>query len=410
MKGKTDMRISRLLMPAVTLAGALALAGCGGGSDTPAGGGGEGNEGDLTAEELGAICGDLGFDLEAQKCNEPNVDSASIEKALRDAQKYSALIGNPTAPTTIADLSSGDRPAIPEAASDKKVADYKGKKTKISAQFEADQKYIVINTAAEFGMSSSGDFHTDSAAKDHEPSGAGTEVRLAGAFSGASGHFVCNTASDAMCQSGINPAGAVMLTGVWHFYPADENAMVDGPKLAEWGWWINEQPTPDVARVFYGRVNGVTTALPVSATLTSVGGTAKYQGAAHGLYAITKTGESDSGSFDATVNLDAAFGTSPTIEGTVSGFEATGKDLAGWEITLHKSTLTASGILDTSGSLDNDGEAVWKSGTTTVAEGNWEVQAYGAASSHPSHVLGAFGAGEAEGDAKIIGAFGTDKQ
>ena len=46
------MRISRLYMPAVTLAGALALAGCGGGSDTPANpGGGGGNSWTIPAGE-----------------------------------------------------------------------------------------------------------------------------------------------------------------------------------------------------------------------------------------------------------------------------------------------------------------------------------------------------------------------
>jgi len=388
-------------MPAVTLAGALALAGCGGGDTTTI-------AKELTDDELNNLCGDLGFDSETRKCNKPDSqeDPEALEKALKDAQKYSGLIGNPSSgisTPTSGNISSGNPPA---GAAEKKVGMYRGEETKISAEFESDGKHILIDDARKLGMSSSDGFHTDSAAKPHEISG-GTEIRLQGEFNGVSGNFVCT----GTCTSGLDANDKVALSTNWRFYPADEDAMVDGPELAKWGWWIDEKATPDVAKVFYGRVSGQP--MPrVSANLDDVGSSAKYEGSAHGLYAIVRTGENDSGSFDATASLTAKFGAAPTISGKVSDFEATGKDLSGWEVTLHESALDAGGTLDKNrtNAPDNNLDAVWKSGTTTVAEGGWEVQAYGADMSHPSHILGAFQAGKTDGDAKIIGAFGTKKE
>ncbi len=96
------MRISRLMMPAATLAGALALAGCGGGNDSPGGGGGGG---DRTSRE---ICEERGtgytYTEEGNLCTQPAMKSAAAyegeataaiaaaDKLVTDANKaYGAL-------------------------------------------------------------------------------------------------------------------------------------------------------------------------------------------------------------------------------------------------------------------------------------------------------------------------------
>ena len=99
------MTISRLLMPAVTLAGALALAGCGGGSGTPTttgnGENGGGGERETNADDCGT-----GTVLRDGKCV-ADTSTADAAEATKAAQALYNLLGTSNAGTAPADLASG---------------------------------------------------------------------------------------------------------------------------------------------------------------------------------------------------------------------------------------------------------------------------------------------------------------
>jgi len=95
------MRISKLYMPALTLAGALALAGCGGGSSTPAATDNPGNPGER--ETNAGDCGE-GTMLKDGKC----VPDAESEKTTHDtAATFHNILNEPDVTSTTAENVSG---------------------------------------------------------------------------------------------------------------------------------------------------------------------------------------------------------------------------------------------------------------------------------------------------------------
>ena len=128
-------------------------------------------------------------------------------------------------------------------------------------------------------------------------------------------------------------------------------------------------------------------------------GSASYAGKAAGMSVHmtfddqgARTGIS-SGAFTADVSLTARFGTSPTVSGTVSGFEGNAVD-PGWSVDLGEAVL--------SGSIEA-GEA-----RGTGQAGEWTARAYGETDQRPTGILGGFNAHFTDGHA--AGAYATRKQ
>ena len=101
-----------------------------------------------------------------------------------------------------------------------------------------------------------------------------------------------------------------------------------------------------------------------------------------------------SGAFTADVSLMARFGASPTVSGTVSGFEGNAVD-AGWSVELREAVL--SGLSIEAGETVGTGQA-----------GAWTARAYGETGQRPAGILGGFNAHFTDGHA--AGAYATRKQ
>ena len=100
-----------------------------------------------------------------------------------------------------------------------------------------------------------------------------------------------------------------------------------------------------------------------------------------------------SGAFTADVSLTAQFGTSPTVRGTISGFEGNAVDES-WSVELREAVLSAS--VET-------GESVG-----TGQTGEWTARAYGETDQRPAGIFGGFNAHFTDGHA--AGAYATRKQ
>ena len=132
-------------------------------------------------------------------------------------------------------------------------------------------------------------------------------------------------------------------------------------------------------------------------------GKATYSGTAAGMSVVTVPNPAGtgrvagrSGAFTASVTLNATFGASPMVDGSITDFrgDAVG---SGWSVTLRSQTLAAAG--STAGETRTDGQAT---------DGAWSAQPYGgSATARPSGIHGGFEANFRDGNA--IGAYATRK-
>ena len=136
------------------------------------------------------------------------------------------------------------------------------------------------------------------------------------------------------------------------------------------------------------------------------GTSASYKGDAVGM-SVVQTFDSKgkelsraSDHFDADVSLTMRFGSSPTLEGTVSNFRGDAVDPS-WSVDLGTSVL-ADGVL---GAGEGSNGITDGGGTTT---GSWTATAWGGAQARPTGVYGAFDADFTNGAA--VGVYSTRKQ
>ncbi|MDE0697406.1 MAG: hypothetical protein OXH76_16410 [Boseongicola sp.] len=132
-----------------------------------------------------------------------------------------------------------------------------------------------------------------------------------------------------------------------------------------------------------------------------LGDKATYSGGAVGMSSRTQgSGDdetTDSGRFTADVTLNASFGTTPTVRGTINNFQGDATN-SGWSVTLESATLAGT---------QNTGIAV-----TDGRDGTWSAQAYGTGESggdpvRPTGIFGGFSVHFSDGDA--AGAYATRK-
>lgn len=286
-----------------------------------------------------------------------------------------------------------------------------------------------------------GDTTDTDTTKDDLPAGAEDarppRTSYPGRLHGLNGDFVCRGDG---CQVQVTPdyadaavnekfallSVAIAATGTassLHFRPDRGVALQlhdDGPVGADgeymvFGYWRDE-PASALGDYDFGVFADRAGAEPASGTLI---GTAEYDGTAVGMYVeqgvlgtsgvTTKQGE-----FTADVRLDVTFdGASPSIEGTIDGFEATptGGSTAPtsvdtWSVKLQTNTVGASAL-----HIGTDAARIDIRGTTST--GAWShafvANNSAAAPGQPPAVTGTFNT-EIQDLLHIVGAYGAHKQ
>ncbi|MCY4242267.1 MAG: hypothetical protein OXD36_11055 [Rhodobacter sp.] len=416
------MRISKLMLPAVTVAGALALAGCGGGS-----GGTTTQMGSDTTDCTDADGNTFKIPGKDAKCPSVNTsgDKAS-EQALIDARALRFKIGDAFGRANSNYFSAALN--VGPAAADQGAgfnggefadADHKAS-LPLTSPGEEIGASVTINSANSdlvgSGVFGSGPSTTHAPNGVYDADGEGDDPPVAAyvvqsaTFDGVSGTVYCT----GICTSARAPSreSFTLSSGAWTFVPGDPKAKRADAKYAEYGWWRKDFEdnggAQDIA-VFH-EVTG-TGAGDAAPTSLNFGGTATYEGKALGLYAVNVgPGEqNDTGNFEATAKLNATFGTDPTLEGTVDGFKVGSdkQDRSTWKLELVKTTLAAGGMLT---HTDAENSVKWTIGNDTDDNGRWDVQMFGEDDKYPGYALGSFGAIHDETEGRIIGTFGVEHQ
>ena len=230
---------------------------------------------------------------------------------------------------------------------------------------------------------------------------------FSGEYQGIPGMFLCVATGLDTCSSAPGTKDTFILTeagsATWLFKPNSETATTSkGAKLAEWGWWIENQGEEDeIVRLFYGDTMDSDAPDPVDTTLTITAGTATYKGDALGQYAVVRSGTgSASGEFEAKVTLTADFeaGANGELSGEIHDFNV-GTE---WKVMLEKKAIAG-------GTALISGETKWMMGTDEgLRSGNWSARMHGGDGGEetPTHILGGFSA--VHSNASMIGAFGTE--
>ncbi len=226
---------------------------------------------------------------------------------------------------------------------------------------------------------------------------------LDAAYKGIKGRLLCVGDTPCTFADGKFTAGAVV------FYPNDAAAHYAQAEFggtyalvtnaATYGHWL----TGDDEIKLHAASLSPATGAPVwndrsEATESPEPDSATYSGEASG-YSYRTTGEGAdrkhySGQFTADVELEAEFGTTPTLEGSISGFEGVGGSdhvNASWYVGLE----TTDGAPPTQPVIDS----TRKAGMETATGGSWNFAAYGEAGRNPSGLVGAFSAEFEDGNA-----------
>jgi len=391
-------------MPAVTLAGALALAGCGGSDNKPASNNNNNNN-NVIPPGPGNCASGTKWNAATSKC-EVDTAAADAEKAKADA---AALYGK-IKTDSVAHNAGTDPDTFAKAKDEHKgsKAFYaKGKTFKAAnggtqpiASGSPNAGYYDLVTANSLAVTSS-KFTRDSAGATFDASSGA----FSGEYAGIPGMFLCVGTSTTTCTAKPAADGKFTLMSPgdanWLFKPNSETAtMSKGEKLAEWGWWIENQGAKDeVVSLYYTTISSSDAPAKTSGVITVPAGTATYTGDALGQYAVVDGANSLSGEFEAKAKLTADFEKNE-LSGEIHDFNVG----TGWKVMLEKdSTLNgAAGTVS--------GETKWMMGTDAgLTSGEWNADMYGGdGSAAPTHIIGGFSA--AHSNARMIGAFGTEHQ
>ena len=424
------MRISKLLMPAVTLAGALALAGCGGGSDgTGMGERDTGNGCDAPNIKDGDDCltpAEYRAKIAKEVEEENKKTDAAKEKVADASALYDRLV---TAITAIgadqiftyaaAAAANGVLSTVKDEHKGIETL-YRDGQTWLRAIDESDTSNgtsaaIGDRIGPEVTSGENAGYYPIATDVNHSVKAAAFTQRVglehkegasfSGEYMGVPGTFKC-TGSDGCTSSPAADGTFDLPPSQWHFKPNDRMARLQGSRAAVWGWWMagtGDKAGTEEIRLRYAVRNAADTGS--AAVRASDGaafpaaGEATYTGKALGQYAVVDGADSESGAFEATASLTAKFrgdaGAETNLSGRVHDFDVN----SDWEITL-KEEVHASGTFD--------GKTVWKTGGEDgLGEGDWRATLHGgAATEEPTHVVGGFTAVDA--GARMIGAFGGE--
>lgn len=295
----------------------------------------------------------------------------------------------PTAFGRVHDLTAGDNP-------DTTVTDH----TMI------EDTYIKANLAhIDLGISTPAKGGTTTSTFDQDNTATTTtnEGNHRGRFDGAMGTFNCGSTG---CSATVNDKGVTtVLEGTWTFTPdVGVTVDVDDPDYLHYGFWVKSSVTDgvmsyDAVQTFAG------SSLDANTDVSSVTGTATYEGDAAGVYThdtLDENGNVDvvgAGTFTADVELTAYFGGNDvavsmqnTVKGTVSNFDLSGGQANNWKLDLPVSSSSTDG---------------------TITGTGWSGQFHGTGSATDATVAPPVVVGEFNGsfvNGEVAGAFGARKQ
>jgi hypothetical protein len=245
----------------------------------------------------------------------------------------------------------------------------------------------------------------------------GTQVDSGIMYKGIPGTVFCagsDCAVEAVLEDGTVNDAVKKLTGSWYFTPAslmaayvknaDDTAYMAETMYAQFGHWLTEANNGDVTIMTYARSGANKSGLELTIVNTTgdvlTDTSATYTGSAAGM-SLHKTFDGNaaqtgiySGAFTADVTLEATFGDSPMLEGTVDTFVGPATD-SEWTVELMETAFT--GATFNTGVTDATGQA-----------GEWSAQGYGADGERPAGIFGGFNAHFTDGHA--AGAYATRKE
>ena len=278
----------------------------------------------------------------------------------------------------------------------------------------ADDTYAVL--AADNGKIASSSFPSGASTTKtyvvyNADTAAGRASQFSGTFDSASGMYRCVGTGGCTVSTDAMGKFNALNADEWEFTPAaGATVPVADDDYLTYGFWL-DTTTKDGKITSYDTVQTfATSSLDASTGLSSVTGTAKYEGDAAGVY-VHETKKEDgtldtatSGRFTADVALSAYFTGNPlrtdgTIEGTVSNFDLDGGQANNWNVKL-----SATGITTDAGFT---GDASGMTGDTGSLSGRFHG-AGDAAADAPPVLVGEFNANFVNG--AVAGAYGTRKQ
>ena len=429
------MKLSTTILSATLLAGALALAGCGGSSS---GGMDDEMEPMLTPEEqCKADGGDVYEDGECKTTDDLRKEGAEEEGQKRDeaeaakaaqalAKKLHGLLSpSVVAPTGTVPTDAG-AVALLEDARKKGMAESDDAKAMVmvmTTQGDGNQvdsvhtdettrtvgNTVLIDAAnARHVMGSGFATGTNQVLEHNNLMGKGTRT-VTGSYMGAMGAYTCPTADD--CKSQRTDNGVKLSGAGWTFTPnTGQKFSTPDANYAEYGWWTNEgaNANPKVGAWYAGPAG---TALATNVDVTGATGSATYTGTAIGQAAYYHSQGGDlnvGGAFTADAELKATFGTALKLAGTIDGFDIDGTD-PGWSVALKGGMIDAnSGTVGQAGGTTT----TWTIGGTDgdALPSAWSAQLYDIPTGghQPTGVAGGFEA-QYDSDGYMVGAFGAEQ-
>jgi hypothetical protein len=232
---------------------------------------------------------------------------------------------------------------------------------------------------------------------------------IAGTFGGVPGTYYCDPASGETCTATVAATGFTLAGGTWTFKP-NAGATIPAesdPNYLAYGWWLKKDGDEWSAGAFTAAVG---TGAALSAGLDTLQGTAKYSGGAAGKYALSNAlgGPNVAGHFTADVELEASFGATASVSGSVKNF-VTGHD-NDWEVSLNTANLTPTGGIEADTGDNKPATTVWNIAGEGDGTGGWSGNLYGGTrTAAPTEGTGTFNAVHGR-NARMVGAFGVDKQ
>lgn len=267
-----------------------------------------------------------------------------------------------------------------------------------------------VATGNDAKVGGSGFTHT-SGQEEYELVGNERRKIISGTFDGVAGTYYCApTDATTNCSATVAATGFTLGGGTWTFKP-NAGATIPAEKDANYlayGWWLQKDGNDWTAGAFTA-VAG--TGVVASASLGTLQGTATYSGGAAGKYALSNAlgGPNVAGHFTADVELEASFGATASVSGSITNF-VTGHD-NDWEVSLNAANLTdAGGIEAETGNANKAAGTTWNIGGDSDGTGSWSGTLYGGtATAAPNEGTGTFTAVHGR-NARMVGAFGVTKQ
>ncbi|MDE0004535.1 MAG: hypothetical protein OXQ29_17745 [Rhodospirillaceae bacterium] len=267
------------------------------------------------------------------------------------------------------------------------------------------------------GRVASPSFDQSAGTKTFELPGNAVRVMIPGSYRGVSGTYYCApTGGGTDCSAAKASSGFTLGGGTWTFKPTDPETRFMGTPDAEYasyGWWLHTAEDGTLTASAFADNKG---ADPTALAIADLQGTATYTGGAAGKYALYSAtgGTNDAGHFTARATLNATFGETHEISGTIDNFMGADGESRDWSVTLNESTVSDTGGI--AGDPAEDGNTdpqmtVWTiGGTAADAGGQWSGNLQAAGDDGvPSIGTGTFHSTYSTGG-QMVGAFGVKKQ